>query len=333
LIEGAYFGVDGRPQASGDNCASVRQAFDDSGMPTYRECVGTNGNLALSLMGYARIRFAFDNRGNLKKLALFGVDDEPKLVNGIAGMLMEYDSRGNSVQSAHFGADGNAATDSQGIAKTNYTYNSRGQIIRADYFGLEGDPTLGTVGCASEQQELDDRGRVVGTICLGFRGSVINRMDGYAKATKAYDARGNLIEVARFDAEGKPAINSTSGVWKQTYTYDSRNVEIGAVYFDNFGREIPVDVVFSVIEFGSTAERIGLKPGDRILSYDGRKPTSEDQQISLVTDFSGRASRILIVRRGAQILTFEVAPGRLGAKLDVVRAEVDVIDTGRMRKN
>ena len=151
--------------------------------------------------------------------------------------------------------------------------------------------------------------------------------------TTAYDARGNVVEVARFDAEAKPAASLTSGLWKMTYAYDSRSIQVGAVYFDKLGRELPVDVIFRSIDSGSTAFRIGLMAGDRILSYDGKKPTSEEQQKSLLTDFSGRASRILIVRRGAQVLTFEVAPGALGASFEVVRADVDVIDTELVRKN
>ena len=69
-----------------------------------------------------------------------------------------------------------------------------------------------------------------------------------------------------------------------------------------------------------------------ILSYDGKKPTSEEQQNSLLIDFSGRTSRILIVRRDTQLITFEVAPGSLGAAFDIVSAGVDVVDIARVHK-
>jgi C-terminal processing protease CtpA/Prc len=71
----------------------------------------------------------------------------------------------------------------------------------------------------------------------------------------------------------------------------------------------------------SPAQRIGLMSGDRILRYDGEKPTSVNQMINLVRDFSGRASWVLIIGRGSQTLTFEIAPSRLGVTLDIVQAD------------
>jgi YD repeat-containing protein len=333
LIEGAYFGVDGKPKVGDINCARVRNSVDKSGMVTNQECLNAEGNLAVSSNGYAHLKYTYDDRGNITKLAILGADSNPILLDGIAGMLTEYDSHGNGVEVAFFGADGSPITNSKGIARKRFTYNAYSQVIRTDYFGLESDPALETIGCATETQKFDDRGRVVETTCLSREGKTTNRREGYARETTVYDARSNVVEVARFDADGKPATSSASGVWKMTYTYDSRNNQVGAIYFDELGREIPVDVVFSIVTSGLTAQRIGLLPGDRILSYDGKKPTSEEQLQSLLTDFSGRISRFLIVRRGAQIFTFQVAPGSLGASFEVVRAEVNVMDIAHRPKN
>ena len=264
LIQGAFFGVDGKSRVADNNCARVRLSFDRSGMPAYDECLNERGDLALSSEGFAHSEYTFDSRGNLRKRAFFGVDGKPTLVDGVAGMLLDYDSRGNFVEVTYFDNDGGATTNSNGIAKQRYTYNARSQAVRTDYFRLDGDPTLGTIGCASVKSEFDDRGRVVETTCLG-RGDPINRKDGYASEKTAYDARGNAVEITRFDAEGNPATSSKSGVWKVSYMYDSRNIQVGAIYFDELGREISVDVVISTIVSGSTAQRIGLMPGDRNL--------------------------------------------------------------------
>jgi S1-C subfamily serine protease len=70
-------------------------------------------------------------------------------------------------------------------------------------------------------------------------------------------------------------------------------------YFDSENREIVlvVVVVLSVLP-GSRAERIALAPGDWIISYNAEKVTSAHQFVQLVTDERGRASRILVIRRG-----------------------------------
>jgi hypothetical protein len=331
-VEFAFFGIDGKPTSdNGFNCARVRAVFDDNGFLTGQYCFGTDGDLTLSYLGWAHLTTQFDDHGNLTKIAYFGLKGSPPV--GDAGFLFDYDRRGNIVKTTAIGVDGIPKEDSRRIAITKRRYNTRNQIIRMDYFDLAGNPTLGTIGCASELTEYDNRGRAVAVTCLGFNGEITNRIEGYAKQTTAYDSRGNTTQIARFDAEGKPVAGSKSGWARVFYTYDSRNIEIGAVYLDKLGREIPVDVVFIDIDPGSTAERIGLVKGDRVLSYDGKKPTSDQQQLNLVSDYSGHPTRILIVRRGAQTLTFMVGPGRLGAAVDVVPAEVDVVDTVRLRRN
>ena len=74
------------------------------------------------------------------------------------------------------------------------------------------------------------------------------------------------------------------------------------------------------VQPNSTAERIGLKAGDRILSYDGKTPTSTNQFTDLVTDATGASSRTVVVRRDSQSLTFTVPPGRLGINIDMTQA-------------
>ena len=52
-------------------------------------------------------------------------------------------------------------------------------------------------------------------------------------------------------------------------------------------------------------------------SDDGKKPTSVEHVVKLVTDLTGPPSRILRIRRGSQVLMFKVGPGRLGSNLVV----------------
>ena len=99
------------------------------------------------------------------------------------------------------------------------------------------------------------------------------------------------------------------------YTYSDSDRQIKATYFDANNLEVPVEIVVLSVVPGSTAQRIGLAPGDRILSYDGEQATSIEQVVNLVTDLAGPASRTWIIRRRSQARTFKVAPGRLGINL------------------
>ena len=54
------------------------------------------------------------------------------------------------------------------------------------------------------------------------------------------------------------------------YTFDDSGRQIKATYFDAKNREVPMEIVVLSVVPGSTAQRIGLAPGDRILSYEGK---------------------------------------------------------------
>jgi S1-C subfamily serine protease len=113
---------------------------------------------------------------------------------------------------------------------------------------------------------------------------------------------------------------------KINYTYDELSRVIRTRYFDSENLEI-VRVMFVVVRSvlpGSMAERIGLAPGDWIISYNGEKVTSVHQLVQLVTDARGPASRILVIHRGFTILNFEVAAGLLGINIEAAPAELEV---------
>jgi C-terminal processing protease CtpA/Prc len=73
--------------------------------------------------------------------------------------------------------------------------------------------------------------------------------------------------------------------------------------------ELVIESVFA----DTVAERIGLAAGDCILSYDDHRPTSTKQFVDAASDVSGRRdSRMLVIRRNAEVFRFAIPPGRLG---------------------
>src|SRR5215813_7871935 len=82
-----------------------------------------------------------------------------------------------------------------------------------------------------------------------------------------------------------------------------------------YGTDVPEfligQAVINVVEPGSPADRAGIKPGDQIVSFDGKeKPDWQDVQNTVITS-PGRTIPILIERNGKR-LEFSVTPERKG---------------------
>ena len=128
------------------------------------------------------------------------------------------------------------------------------------------------------------------------------------------------LKHAFFGLDGKP-VQAGAGHAKVLYSYDTLGRETDARYFDAQGRQLAVDVVIAGVIPNTTAARLGFAPGDRVIDYDGRKPTSVRQFTDAVADASGHQLRRLVLRRGPDDLTFEVAPGRLGVNIKIMLSE------------
>jgi len=186
---------------------------------------------------------------------------------------------------AYFGVDGRPVLSPDGFAAATYLYDPRGNEIEYAFFGVDGKPTLGKLGIA--------------------------------RVRRVFDLRGNVTEMEVFGVDGP--VNFFMGCCpKVVYAFDDSDREIKATFFDAKNREVPTEIVVLNVVPGSMAQGLGLAPGDRILSYDGKKPTSVEHVVKLVTDLTGGPpSRILRIRRGSQVLMFKVGPGRLGSNLVV----------------
>jgi S1-C subfamily serine protease len=91
------------------------------------------------------------------------------------------------------------------------------------------------------------------------------------------------------------------------------------VYLDERDQAIPVEVEVTKIAPHSTAARIKLKAGDRLLSYDGELLRSTDQLLALIGK-GGPGIEQLTYRRGQMTFSAQVRPGRLGVFLANARA-------------
>ena len=340
--------------------AACQLAYDDDGAMTRMDCFGADGKPELGNEGYASSSFSYDDRGNVVEVALFGADGKPILARHLhdAGFRRKFDARGNIVELEYFGLDGEPILTAEGIARVRYTYDVRSRENERDFFGLNGERTLlgdggqgGVFGEAGFRKKYDERGNVIETAYFDTDGKPKLTNEKIAKSTSQFDTRGQEVERAFFDVEGAPtvsiygyagfrqefdargditaqtyfgvdgeAVPAGLGYAKVVYTRDYLGRETDAKYFDAQNGAVPMDLfVLSVIP-STIGEHIGLAAGDRIASYDGHKPTSAKQFIDAVADASGRQTRVLIIRRGAQELKYEVPPGRVGILVRIVPA-------------
>jgi S1-C subfamily serine protease len=159
----------------------------------------------------------------------------------------------------------------------------------------------------------------VETAYYGVEGEpVLCKDTGAARAVSRYDERGNVVEAAYYGVDGRPILLEYIGA-RAKYAYDENDQMIGLTYEDEYARNIPLEVEVAEIVPGSTAARIGLEPGDRLLAYSGKILTCKEQLIASVTQ-PGPDLRTLTMRRGEETMAFQVPPGRLGVNIRNVRA-------------
>jgi len=152
---------------------------------------------------------------------------------------------------------------------------------------------------------------------FGVDGRPINVRDGgYAKVTWTYDGRGDLLEESYFGADGKPAHDD--GCVTIKYVYDDEGRPTRVAYLDAQSHELHMELVVQRVIPGGFGAISGLAPDDHILAYNGQQVNSVKQLTDLTT--SGTFPfRTMTVRRGAKIITLQVARGRLGVWIGFAR--------------
>jgi PDZ domain len=245
---------------------------------------------------------------------------------------MAYDERGSEVEEAFFGLGGKPALSNDGFARATLRHDERGNMVEVAYFGLDGKPTLLKDGYARIAMAYNERGNKVEEAFFGLDGKSATGKDGVGRMTMAYDERGNEVESEYFsvddqgrdvvatlrDADGQVVLIDDIGD-KVKYSYADGDQPIAVTYLDEHDKIIPVEVEVNEIVADSVAARLGLAPGDRLLSYAGEKLRSI-QQLIFLTGKAGADARKLVYRRGKKTVTIDVPPGRLGTGVINVRA-------------
>jgi hypothetical protein len=133
--------------------------------------------------------------------------------------------------------------------------------------------------------------------------------------TWTYDERGNIIDEAFFNEAGKP-VACKDGYARSKSRYDEYGTKIDISYYDPAGKPLRARVKITAVFPRTQAARLGLRPGDIVVSYRGVEVKNQYRFIAdRRTERPGDSPKELRILRGDKMLTGRVAPGPLGAQL------------------
>ncbi len=231
--------------ASADSgIARLAMRYDNYGNEREKAYFGINGKPVLRKdIGAASIKMSYVARGYEREEAYFGIDGKPVLRKdiGVASIKMSYGRRGNETERAYFGIDGKPVLRREiGVASIKMSYGARRNEREEAYFGIDGKPVLRKdIGAASIKMRYGTRGNEREAACFGIDGKpVLDKDQGVARVTWRYGTRGNEREEAYFGIDGKPALRKDIGAASIRMSYGTRGNEVERAYFGIDGKPV-----------------------------------------------------------------------------------------------
>ncbi|PYI87523.1 MAG: hypothetical protein DME26_05880 [Verrucomicrobia bacterium] len=329
-------------------------AYDERGNPTNIVYLGTNSLPMLTTSGFAKVALKWDKRKNRIEWACFDPEGSPAIDKSVGNHMSRtaYDQRGNPTNIVYLGTNGLPTLTTSGYASVAIKWDERGNRIEWACFDREGRPALDkSDGSHTTRMAYDERGNQTNSAFLGTDGLPITTTSGYASVAMKWDERRNRIEWACFDREGLPAIDRSVGNHLLRVAYDERGNPTNTVYlgtnglptltkdgyarivrkWDELGTQVELkyfddqdrllrardEVYITQVVSGEQGERVGLRVGDVVISYDGMNITNVQQFIKL-TQSPGESEREIIVSRNGHPVEppVRLKHGRVGVALE-----------------
>jgi tRNA A-37 threonylcarbamoyl transferase component Bud32 len=314
-----YFDQTGKPAPIKDGYAKLVIVCDERQRPTTVTFFGTEGNPILTSQHIHVIARKFGTASNPTEVAYYGLNSEPTLAtSGFFRTTLEYDGRGRLIQQSYFGVDDKPCPGPEGVARFTRAYDAHGNIIDCRLFGVDDRPTAHNSGegYARWTAKYDDAGNKIESEFFGLdHEKPLLIKEGYSRWTASYDAWGDELEMAFFGLDRKPA-RSLAGYSRRTSEYDQDGNLIGRAHFDIDGTPLQSRVVVLEVISDTQAERLGLKPGDILATYEKRAIVNSTRFVEGRKGETGNEPRELQVVRDGKPLLVQVVPGPLGVKIE-----------------
>ena len=226
---------------------------------------------------------------------------------GYAQIVTRKNEWGKPIENAYLDEQGKRVAGPGNIARDRLLYDAAGNNIETAWFDATDMPVRGPEGYACQKMRYDERGKVTEKSFHGLDGKLVCIKAGYAKVRSKYDDDGNLTEIATYD-ENDHLVLSKEGFATMRLTYDKGSI-IDKSFFDADGALLPIEVVVIRVRPDGPGERLGIKEGDVLVSYDGHALTSVKQFImAKQAETRDNQFRELRVMRHGKLITFQRLP-------------------------
>ena len=237
----------GEAFAVAEGYAEIRRAYDEAGNVASESYFGTQGEPVKHKNGYHRIDRTWQDEKHATSEAWFDTEGNPtKLSDTYVKIVRAFDERGNAFDTVYFGPDGRTIACKAGYDEERAAFNDKNQKISSEYY-LEGSPVLNSNKVARVDREFDAAGNVSRETFYGTGWEPVLCKDGYAGRTRVFDDKKRVILENRFNVDGKPM------AWgKDTYCgmgteYDEQGNAAVLKYYDGDGNPIACSAGYEMI--------------------------------------------------------------------------------------
>lgn len=254
MVKIIFHGEDGEPCELNNGIAGWNREYNAMGDLIKESYFGTDLQPTLDNNNICTAVYERDVRGNITKALFYNEEGELTLSGeGIAITEYKYDDNGNEILRQFFDKDNKLTKGYIGFAQKAYTYDDKGHMLSDRYYDVKNDLVL-VDGIAGNNYKRDGHGNIIEEFPIGIDQKIAK---GKLMVRCKYDEKDNLIELAVFDADGKPAINSND-IHKYTQKFNNRNQCIETCYYNTKGELTPYSDHNYCIERSEYDER-GLK--------------------------------------------------------------------------
>jgi hypothetical protein len=219
--------------------------YDTKGNRTVESYVDINNKPFVTMKGYAKLKFTYDDLGRRRSEKFFGANDEPTTDNsdGSHGWVVDYDAKGNVISRSFVDTNDGPFDNKYGYAKAQMTYDALGRETSVRFFNAADQPAKRKEDSIHGWDlKYDPNGTLLSFVDINDQPFVTT--EGYAKIQTKYDALGRETSVKYLDVDGNPALHRT-GVYELNMEYDLRGTNTTQLLVKRIGLCDPAVAGFS----------------------------------------------------------------------------------------
>ena len=236
IIEERFFTANLKPAEHSDGYHCKRYEYDsadnivkESFFDAHKMPVTTKVN------GVHRVERTFDLFRHCISEQFFDNNGNP--INGLQGFSRinnRYDSFGNLIECRWFDKIGHPCEGPEGVHMATIEYDSHtNQMTRKIYYNAYGKPALTHAGiheifyiCNKNQQQTKYQ-------CFGFNKKPAEDENGNHLIATEFDEWGRKISVKKLRSDGRPNLDRSLGIAKQSWLYNKNNQWTEEAYYDS----------------------------------------------------------------------------------------------------